>query len=111
MSEDKTMSEIINAVYENGLLRPIEPVSLSEGETVRVEIVPETPVEEPKTEREKISQFLRDRGLIKLRPKNNKMDREEFLHRDKAWREKIKNMKPLPGKPLSQEIIEGRGPW
>jgi predicted DNA-binding antitoxin AbrB/MazE fold protein len=30
------MSEIIVAVYENGVLRPLNPVSLSEGETVRL---------------------------------------------------------------------------
>jgi predicted DNA-binding antitoxin AbrB/MazE fold protein len=105
------MSKIINAVYENGVLRPTEPVSLSEGEKVRLEVIPETPVEEPQTEWEKALQLASDRGLIKLRPKNNKMDREEFLQRDKAWREKVKNMKPLPGKPLSEEIIEARGPW
>ena len=105
------MSEIINAVYENGVLRPIEPISLSEGEKVRVQIVPETPVEEPQTEREKISQFLRDRGLSTWEPKGPKMDREEFLRQDKLFRERVKNMKPLPGKPLSEEIIEGRGPW
>ena len=105
------MSEIINAVYENGVLRPTEPVSLSEGKKVRLEVIPETPVEEPQTEWEKALKLMSDRGLIKLRPKNNKMEREEFLQRDKAWREKVKNMKPLPGKPLSQEIIEGRGPW
>jgi predicted DNA-binding antitoxin AbrB/MazE fold protein len=105
------MSEIINAVYENGVLRPTEPVSLSEGEKVRLEVIPETPVEEPQTEWEKALQLASDRGLIKLRPRNNKMDREELLRREKLLQERVKKMGPLPGKPLSQEIIEGRGPW
>jgi predicted DNA-binding antitoxin AbrB/MazE fold protein len=105
------MSKIIIAVYENGVLRPTEPVSLSEGEKVRLEVIPEASVEEPQTEREKILQFMRDRGLSTWEPKGPKMDREEFLRQDKAWRERVKNMKPLPGKPLSEEIIEARGPW
>lgn len=105
------MSKIINAVYENGVLRPTEPVSLSEGEKVRLEVIPETPVEEPQTEWEKALQLASDRGLIKLRPRNNKMDREELLRREKLLQERVKKMGPLPGKPLSQEIIEGRGPW
>ena len=33
------MSEIIVAVYENGVLRPLNQVSLKEGETVRMRIV------------------------------------------------------------------------
>ena len=105
------MSKIINAVYENGVLRPTEPVSLSEGEKVRLEVIPEIPVEEPQTEWEKALQLASDRGLIKLRPRNNKMDREELLRREKLLQERVKKMGPLPGKPLSQEIIEGRGPW
>ncbi len=44
------MSEIIVAVYENGVLRPVTPVSLSEGETVRLRIVPEVSPGGPKTE-------------------------------------------------------------
>lgn len=107
------MSKIINAVYENGVLRPTEPVSLSEGEKVRVEIVPkaEASVEEPQTEWEKALQLMSDRGLSTWEPKGPKMDREELLRREKLLQERVKKMGPLPGKPLSQEIIEGRGPW
>lgn len=105
------MSTIINAVYENGLLRPTEPVSLSEGEKVRLQVVPEASVEEAEAQREKILQLMSDRGLSTWTPKGPKMDREELLRREKLLHERVKNMKPLPGKPLSEEIIEARGPW
>lgn len=36
------MSKIVEAVYENGVFRPLEPVALVEGEHVRVH-VPELP--------------------------------------------------------------------
>lgn len=47
------MSEIIVAVYENGVLRPVNPVSLNEGQTVRLRVVPEVSPRERKNEVEK----------------------------------------------------------
>ena len=38
----ETMSKVIDAVYENGVFRPLEPVLLPEGEHVQVH-VPEQP--------------------------------------------------------------------
>jgi predicted DNA-binding antitoxin AbrB/MazE fold protein len=38
----ETMSKVIDAVYENGVFRPLEPVLLPEGEYVQVH-VPEQP--------------------------------------------------------------------
>jgi predicted DNA-binding antitoxin AbrB/MazE fold protein len=38
----QTMSKVINAVYTNGVFRPLEPVVLPEGEPVQV-FVPERP--------------------------------------------------------------------
>lgn len=91
-------------------MRPIKPVSLSEGEEVYLQVVPEASVEEAETQREKILQLMSDRSST-WTPKGQKMDREELLQREKAWQEGVKNMKSLPGKPLSEEIIEARGPW
>jgi len=34
MSEREVMSRQIQAVYENGVIRPLEPVHLAEGEAV-----------------------------------------------------------------------------
>jgi predicted DNA-binding antitoxin AbrB/MazE fold protein len=38
-----TMSKIVEAVYENGVFRPLEPVALVEGEHVRVHLPELTP--------------------------------------------------------------------
>ena len=34
------MTEIITAVYENGVLRPLSPLSLREHQTVRIQVLP-----------------------------------------------------------------------
>ena len=35
------MTETITAVYEKGMLRPLQPLHLREGQTVRINILPE----------------------------------------------------------------------
>lgn len=54
------MSEIITAVYENGILRPLSPVSLPPGSTVRLQVL----AVEPANEDERIIQSLIAAGLI-----------------------------------------------
>jgi predicted DNA-binding antitoxin AbrB/MazE fold protein len=105
------MSEIIVAVYQNGVLHPINPVSLSEGQTVRLRIVPEVSPGGPKNELEEALQSLVDQGVLRLPPKRGQVDLAELAQREKEWRERMEKMGPLPGKPLSETIIEGRGPW
>jgi predicted DNA-binding antitoxin AbrB/MazE fold protein len=40
------MVEIVTVVYEKGLLRPLSPMKLNEHQTVRIQILPEKPVDE-----------------------------------------------------------------
>ena len=40
------MSEIVTAVYENGLLRPLTPLKLRERQTIRLQVLEEEPVDE-----------------------------------------------------------------
>ncbi len=40
------MPEIITAIYENGVLRPLSPLPLQENQTVRIQVLPEAPVAE-----------------------------------------------------------------
>jgi predicted DNA-binding antitoxin AbrB/MazE fold protein len=98
------MSEIIVAVYENGVLRPLNPVSLSEGQTVRLRIVPEVSPGGPKNELEEVLQSMVDQGVLRLPPNdpNVKPVSEE------ARRELFEKLKGRPGKPLSEIIIEDR---
>ena len=40
------MSEIITAVYSNGVLRPQNPLSLTDGQTVRLQVLREETADE-----------------------------------------------------------------
>ena len=105
------MPETITAVYENGVFRPLSSVSLNDGETVQITIVAEVSQEELKGDREKAIKLMDVRGLVRLPKKEGKLDRAELIKRAQQWRELMKKMEPLPGKPLSEIIIEDRGPW
>ena len=105
------MSEIITAVYENGVLRPVNSLSLKEGQTVRLKILPEVAPGEPKSDMDKAFQLLVDEGVVSLPPKYGQVDPAELARREQMRRERISKMKPLSGKPLSETIIEDRGSW
>ncbi|OCR01537.1 hypothetical protein BCD67_18770 [Oscillatoriales cyanobacterium USR001] len=92
------MPEIITAVYENGVLRPINSVTLSEGQTVRLKIVPEVLSTGEKSDV--------DAGVMSLPPKYGQVDRAEL-----ARREQDRKLVKIEGKPLSETIIEDRGSW
>jgi predicted DNA-binding antitoxin AbrB/MazE fold protein len=104
------MPETITAIYENGVLRPLSPLSLNDGETVQITIVAEVSQEELKGDREAIK-LMDVRGLVRLPKKQGKLDRAELIKRAQQWRELMQKMEPLPGKPLSEMVIEDRGPW
>ena len=57
------MTETIQAIYENGLLRPLQPLNLPENKIVEIDVrdVEETNAE---TMREKADRVLREAGLI-----------------------------------------------
>lgn len=105
------MPETITAIYENGVLRPLSPLSLNDGETVQITIVAEVSQEEVKGDREKAIKLMDVRGLVRLPKKQGKLDRAELIKRAQQWRELMQKMEPLPGKPLSEMVIEDRGPW
>jgi predicted DNA-binding antitoxin AbrB/MazE fold protein len=105
------MPEIITAVYENGVLRPVNSVTLSEGQTVRLTIVPEVSSSEEKNNIDQAFQNLVDTGVMSLPPKYGNIDPAELARREQVWREQINQMKPLSGKSLSETIIEDRGSW
>ncbi len=93
------MSEKIIAVYVNGILRPLTPVSLPEGTRVTLEVVPSD-----NEEQEKTLQMLSDiqitypSGKFKTPPPMTEEERRQLAGR----------MGAMPGKPLSEIIIEER---
>ena len=105
------MPETITAVYENGVFRPLSSVSLKDGETVQINIVADVSLEELKDDREKAIKLMDVRGLVRLPKKEDKLDPVELAHREQKWRELFEDLKGRPGTPVSEIVIEDRGPW
>ena len=79
------MSETIVAVYENGVLRPLNPLALNEGQTVRLTIVPEVLPTEPNNDLKKLLPSIIDRGLLRLpSSKRGQVDKAELSRRQQA---------------------------
>ncbi len=54
------MPEIITAIYESGVLRPLSPLPLQEHQTVRIQVL----LEDAEAELERITQSLVAAGLV-----------------------------------------------
>ncbi|MEC4812088.1 MAG: antitoxin family protein [Scytonema sp. PMC 1069.18] len=95
------MPEIITAVYENGVLRPLNPLSLQEHQTVQIQVL----TEEPAMDAEQIIQSLVAAGLVSSPPRQEDVEPVS----EEAWRELTQRLEASLGKPLSEIIIEERG--
>lgn len=96
------MAEIIRAVYEKGMLRPLQPLNLRERQTVRLQVVSEEPAE---NESEAVIRLLVEEGL--LTPPPGRSDVAPLSEPER--RELADRLGRAPGKPLSEIIIEDRG--
>lgn len=105
------MPETITAIYENGVFRPLSSVSFQDGETVQIKIVTEVSPEELKDDREKAIKLMDVRGLVRFPKKQGKLDPVELAHREQKWRELFEDLKGRPGTPVSEIVIQDRGPW
>lgn len=96
------MTETVKAVYENGVLRPLRPLKLRERQTVRLQIVPEEPTD---SEDEMAIRMLVEAGT--LTPPPGRSNVEPISEQER--RELADRLGRVPGKPLSEIIIEDRG--
>ena len=94
------MAEIVTAVYEKGVLRPLQPLNLEERQMVRLQVLPE----ETDNEVEKVIQALVEAGL--LTPPLGHSDIDPISEEER--RELAEILGQAPGKPLSEIIIEER---
>jgi len=109
------MSEMmtITAVYEKGVLRPMQRLNLRERQKVQIQILPQEPKDLPEAdaegeqELERILQSLVDAGL--LTPPADHSELEPISEQER--RELAEELGQAPGKPLSEIIIEDRGEW
>ena len=95
------MSQIIQAIYENGVLRPLAPLDLPENSVVEID-VRDVKQNGEKTHSDKVSEVLRRAGLSS--PLNIKVP-EVRLSDDE--RRKLSELFSV-GKPLSEIILEER---
>ena len=98
--------EIVTAVYEQGVLRPLQPLDLEERQMVRIQVVPETVAED---EGEEMIRLLVAAGLMRPRPKKGTPPPDPVSEEERLRLADI--MGNAPGKPLSEIIIEERGDW
>jgi len=95
------MSETITAVYSNGVLRPQNPLSLKDGQTVILQVL----TEETASSTEEVIQSLVAAGLVTPPPRRGDVEPVS----EQARRELAQRLGQCPGKPLSEIIIEERG--
>ena len=77
------MSQNIQAVYENGILRPLQPLDLPENKTVNISVLDEAPDGE-ETMLEKADRVLRQAGLIS--PLNFPVTEKDILSEEERRR-------------------------
>ena len=96
------MPEIITAVYENGILRPLRPLAFQERQTVRLQVLPDAPVEEV----EEVIRLMVSAGL--MRSPQLKTPRPLDPVSTEERRKLAEILGQAPGKSLSEIIIEER---
>ncbi len=97
------MTEVISAVYEKGMLRPLQALNLRERQKVRIQVMAEESAEDEGAD---VIRILVAAGLMHPRPTGpippDPVPAEE--------RQRLADlMGNVPGKPLSEIIIEERG--
>jgi predicted DNA-binding antitoxin AbrB/MazE fold protein len=97
------MSQTITAVYEQGVLRPLEPLALAERSQVKIQIVETAaPSRDTAEARRRVEETLLAAGLIKpLTPP------PDLLHISPERRRELATMYAVGG-PLSELVIAER---
>lgn len=104
------MMEIVTAVYEKGMLRPLQPLNLRERQRVRIRVLPEAPdvSEEPEDDTDALIQRLVAKGLMRPRPRGPIPPDPVSAEDRKALADRLGR---APGKSASEMVIEDRGEW
>ena len=96
------MTKIVTAVYEQGVLRPLHPLGLREHQRVRIQVL-----SEPSEQIAHAIQTLIQTGLL-TPPLGHS---ESPPPSEQERRELAEQLGRVPGRPLSEIIIEERGEW
>jgi predicted DNA-binding antitoxin AbrB/MazE fold protein len=96
------MAKVIVAVYEEGVLRPLDPLDLPEHQTVHIQVL----TEEPESAGGDAVRILIKAGLMRPSKKDDRPPNPVSEADRLALAERIGR---LPGKTLSEIVIEERG--
>lgn len=104
------MSEIVTAVYENGKLRPLEPLNLRERQMVRIQVLQDEPIQgKPDGEVNEVIQNLIAAGLMRTQPERDVIPPDPLSAVER--KELADRLGRAPGKLASEMVIEDRGEW
>jgi predicted DNA-binding antitoxin AbrB/MazE fold protein len=96
------MSQTITAIYEQGILRPLEPLILAERSQVKIQILEAASPEDEDDRRRRVEEALIAAGLIKpLTPPSG------LLHISAKRRQELAQLYAAGG-PLSELVIAER---
>jgi predicted DNA-binding antitoxin AbrB/MazE fold protein len=98
------MAEIVRAIYEKGVLRPLQPLKLREQQLVRIQVQPEE-IPPDENEAEAAIRALVAAGRLTPPPGHS----EVRPIPEEEYEELADRLGRAPGKPLSEIIIEERG--
>ena len=97
------MTEIVTAVYEKGVLRPLHDINLRERQRVRLQVLPE---ESPGEEAAAVIRILVEAGLMRPPPQSAPLADPVPEQEREALAERLSRGK---GKLFSEIVIEDRG--
>jgi predicted DNA-binding antitoxin AbrB/MazE fold protein len=104
------MSEIVTAVYENGKLRPLQPLKLRERQTVRIQVLQDEPI--PGKSEDEINEVIQNliaAGLLRAQLERDVIPPDPLSAEER--KELADRLGRAPGKSASEMVIEDRGEW
>ena len=107
---NSAVAEMITAIYEKGVLRPLEPLHLRESQRVRIQIETEESSEEHAVQeaRERVVRILVEAGLMQPEPTEAIPPDPLSVAEREALAERLGR---ASGKLASEMVIEDRGEW
>lgn len=97
------MSELVMAIYDQGLLRPLKPLNLPDRQTVMIQVLSEVVSDKA----DEVMQLLVKTGLLIPPSGSSKVKSVSSKERQRI----ADALGKATAKPLSQVIIEERGEW
>lgn len=104
------MAEMITAIYEKGVLRPLEPLHLRERQQVRIQVVAEdAAVSKTRAgEGQRALRALAAAGLLRPKPEGPIPADPLSVEERQALADRLGL---VPGKAASEMVLEDRGEW